>query len=203
MATKKKTRSTKAAKTPAKKADSKLTDVQEMAVRAARLVAGMTDGTPAAIGELIREKLSLSKAELARIQSGDLLPSEEQAALLKAFLDANAGVNPGEAIKDRQPNEDEERHLADVQELADLTAMPAWGKLVLWMAAEEAAIKGEFETCKSGEVKELQGRLRFLRDLQHRVLAPAEEINKFPIFKPRVLVKVDRKKLTVTVGARS
>lgn len=195
---KKKTRSTKAAK----KTDSKLTDVQEMAVQAGLLLAGMTDGSPDQIGAAIQDKLSMSKAQLAKIQSGDLLPSEEQAALLKALLDANEGVNPGEPVKDRKPNPDEERHLADVQELADLTAMPAWSKLVKWMSAEEAEIKNAFEGCKPGDVKELQGRLRFLRDLQHRVLAPADELNAFPIFKPRVLVKVDRKKLTVTVGAR-
>lgn len=194
---KKKTRSTKAAK----KTETK-PSVQDMAVRAGSLIAGMTDGSPAQIGAKLQEVLSMSKAQLAKIQSGDLLPSEEQAELLTAFLRANEGARAGDAVKDREPNADEVKHLADVQELADLTAMPAWSKLVAWMSAEEAAIKAEFETCKSGEVKELQGRLRFLRDLQHRVLAPAEELNRFPIFKPKVLVKVDRKKLTVTVGAR-
>lgn len=195
---KKKSRSTKAAK----KTEA-LTDMQELAVRAGRLLAGETDGSPEAIGALIRERLCMGKADLARIQSGDLLPSEEQAALLQGFADANEGKDPGDPVADRsKPTPKESKLLDRVQALEAMTAQAAWRELVVWLNGVDAALTRSLRDCKPSELRGIQGQIEAFDSLRDRVLAPVEEFAELPLFAKGYVVKADRKALTVTLGAR-
>ncbi len=185
------------------------TEAMKLAVRVGKLFAGETeDGSPEQVGELVRERIGITLAALARIQSGAEDPSAEHLELLRNFAEDNAGVKPGEPVKPRKTmTSSETAQVEAAKALHDLTRHPQWVRIVESLNRKDLALQKTLRKEKKGSaIHSTQGFLDGFDWLRETVLAPALKLigddEEAPMFSSGLMVKVDPEALRVTVSAR-
>lgn len=197
----------KKTKTPAKKApvtEQAQRDAVALASRVATLFARESDGDPARVAELVRDKLGVTKATFSRWVSGSAVPAAGKLELLEKLCAANADTKPGDPVKRRtEPTEAEARLLARVEAAAAMTAMPAWASLVKAINAHDRALTESLRECKPGDLRGIQGQIEALDWLRQRVLKPGRELAEMPLFAQGYAIKCDPVSMTVTASKRA
>lgn len=179
-------------------------ELQSLVAQVANLFAAETDGDETKLADLIRDRLGVQKAQWDRWLSGDELPADSKAELMQKLLEANKDTPAGAEPKRRtEPNADERKRLEGLESLADLTAHPAWARLVKSINAKDAALTDSLRDCKPSELRGIQGQIEAFDWLRSKITEPAEQFAAMPLFAGSHLVKADRQSMTVTVSQRA
>lgn len=191
------------AKKTRKKNPTPQAELVSLATQVLNLFSTQTGGDEAKLNDLIRDKLAVQRGQFDRWLSGDEVPTESKADLLRSLLEANADTPAGAEPKKRtEPNASEVKRLLAIEAVAELTSHPAWASLVKSINAKDKALTESLRDCKPNELRGIQGQIEALDWLRSRVTEPAVEFAAMPLFAGTHVVKVDREAMQVTLSQR-
>lgn len=155
----------------------------------------------------IRDVLVLTPPDFARVMAGDKLPPAAVIARMKGVLKGTPDevmeekAKPAAAVPIKDPKEADPKRYAHLMEIAEMTQHPGWARVVASLNKKRAALSKKCEDPDTKGIKVIQGELRGLKELWETVLQPITEMAEMTLFNKSLEIKVDEKKMTVTVKA--